>query len=1033
MRIGTSTFTTNLLTELNKLTAQQVRLSEQLSTLSKINKADDNPLAFGEITQVQSRARGMESYRSNLDRAEMISDLNKNSLGLLQASVKEAVKAATLLNTTLTDKDAMKRNVNFLDTLIEQAIFAANTKNGEDSLFAGSHFNVDAFNISKNTNGNATFAVGIIRQDVGGKEPKLVTGNYYRIENATGVDFRLAGAEKNDAGTVFQYNGTAIDWIPGSGSALTAVSANINEAGKKKLIEGRAYEIVKLGKNSELRNSGATVNKVGAQFIYNGKLPTTWDGAELAALVTDYERPISEKEYTPYEFYRITSGSETAFDENAVVPVISDVFQYNGTPVTDTTASAVKLVSIVEEGNKKDLVIGQLYQIVDSDGTFAGGGAPVSAQTGDIFQYDGTSITSWGAGKLIPVNANNDVFYHAGDTGPLVEGEFYRIRGSGDNFADLSTPPNDGTIGRVFQYNGNAVNFGAGQLSPLDADIDPSNLSGSDIGEAFIVVGGNATLTGGGAGLTAKAGTRFIYDGTAFQPEDFGGATLTRLSDDVNVKSLKQENLYKIAKAGNAGNELPNLTKGDSLVAGKTYRIEKLSTDTNFTGVFKESAPYSVGSVVTATGTQPAVWGTAELKSMVVQTADSFTGTALQVGRTYQIATTTAARTETYKLGDSNALIVGETYTITNNGSKADFSAVATADTIDGTQYPNTGKIFKAENVTSSSVVNFDRAVLVEVDSNGKALTGAPITEFLDPSSGLPNLQNGSYYQVVDNGSPMDMTLSGAVSNNTGTTFTYNGTQPTWAYGTLSYDIPASDFTSVGAASNAVGTNFTATSDWPEWGSGATLRTFRGEFAEEADLTDIGASLNDVGTIFNYNGVVPTDSPVIDAGSVLFGYKREVLAAEYAGSSTNAEGFYIAENLKMSPYADAEDNLRFADAINSMVSLREAFKLASEANVNDAASRFASQERLSESGRLIDIASKDIEISVGNVEMNAMLFKLASDKDDRIYKNIGDIVDKRKGVDQAQMMTQLNEAYSAYQMALQTGSQIGRSNLFDYL
>lgn len=1028
MRVATSTLNTNLLNELSKLTAQQTRLSTQLATQSKVTKANDNPLAYSEITQLQSRARGMHSFRANLDRAQMVSDLSKTSLGLLDAAVKESVKAATLLNTSLDDKPTMQGNVRLLDTLIEQAILAVNTKNGKESLFAGSNFNTTAFNVARDVQGKTTLAIGGIRQDVGGIPPKLVKGNYYRIENVSGVDFTVAGAAKNEAGVVFEYTGEPIDWIPGSGASLTAVSANIKESNAKDLIVGRAYEITKLGTSSEFRNSGAPVNKVGAQFIYNGKLPANWNGAELAALVMDYENPIRSQDYEPYEFYRVNSGTAAAFDDNSVIPVITNVFQYNGTPITEENASAVKLASLVQEGNARDLVVGEFYQIVDSDGTFAGGGAPAGAQTGDVFEYDGTAVSTWGSAKLIPVNADDASFFFVGNPGPLVEGEYYQIRNTGgDNFANLSTPPNAGTVGTVFQYNGQAITFGAGIVSPLDASIDPGDLGAADIGEAFVVVGGNSTLTGGGAGLTAKPGTRFVYDGTGFQPADFGGATLTRLTEDPNAKALRQDKLYTIGHSSPAGSELPNLKQGDTLVAGKTYRIESISTASDFTGAFVEAAPYSVGDIVTATGAQPVTWDTAELKSLVLQTVEPITGELLEVGKSYQIASTTQAQSVSLGLKDTAFLMEGQQYTITHNGSDADFSSVG------GSQAPNLGDIFTAAGVVPGSPVNFGDAILVEVDINGDPVSGQPIVEFIDPDTGNPTLTNGTRYQVVDNGSATDFTRSGATDNRVGTTFTYNGVQPEWGSASLNFNIPASDFTAVGAPNNAVGTSFTATNDWPEWGNGATLNFYRPEFSQEADLTDIGAARSEAGVTFNYNGNEPVFDNINGEGSVFFGYKREVLAVEYAGSKTNSEGYTIAENVKLSPYSQASDNARFADAINAMMQLRDAFQMAVDADTNDSAARFAAQQRLSEAGRLIDLTSEDVTIAIGNLEMNELALQTAANRDDALFKNFGDIVDKRKGIDTAQVMTQLNQSYNAYQTAIETGSQIGRTNLFDFI
>lgn len=1040
MRIGTTTFSTNLLNELNRLNQHQTKLSERLSTQSKVNKVGDSPLAYAEITQYQSRSRAMQSYRANLDRAQLISNLSKQSVNLLKSALAESIDAATLLNTTIKDSERMQGNVDLMNMLIDQALLAINTKEGEDSLFAGSHVKVDqAFNIARDDDDNVMVEIGGIRQELGDPPPQLIQGNYYRIEDSNGVDFRVAGADSNEIGTVFEYNGQDIDWIPGSGAALTPVSANIKESSKDRLVEGRAYEIVAIGDNTELRDSGASVNALGHQFVYNGKFPTTWDGLELAALVTDYDEPITEHELEAYEYYRIVEGSTTAFENVATTGILDNQhFQYNGQPLSseDDEGGVVKLAKPLQQGEEAFLVSGQAYQIIDSDGTFAGGGAPLGAQTGDVFIYDeNQAITDWGDAKLLPIELDQGAAVAAG---PLVDGQQYYINqlGGSTNFADLSVPPNDGQIGTVFTYSsaGTPVpDFGTGgELVPLEASVDPGSLTLLEVGQPYAVVGGNGTLTGGGAGINAQPGTRFIYDGTTFQPADFGGATLTPLTDDPNADSdLVLNNLYKVGYLGRAGMELPALSDGDELIAGKTYRVESLGDSTNFLtsggANIGNPQPTQVGDIFVANGAQPADFDGAQLKPMVLQTADTISGSELEVGRSYQIKTSTAAGSREYILGETHYLSEGLQYTITDNGSSADFSAV----TVGGTGVkPDVGTIIQINGAydpnTDAASVNYADAVLVEVDASGGVIDSTPVTDAV-------NLKAGSFYQIVDNGSQADFTLSGAPNNNTGTTFTYNGIGPAWGSGKLQFDYPASDFTAVGAPDNNAGTSFTATDEIPEWGQGAELYVYRPEFTQEADLTDIGALVNEIGEIFNYNGSAPVFDNANGAGTTLFGYKREVAAAEYAGSDTNAEGFTIAQDIKMSPYSLASDNQRFADVINSMISLREAFQMAADADPDDEVAFWASRERLSEAAQALGDAQGDVNVAAGNMDMNDLELEIAANKDDHLYNNLQDIIDQRKAVDQAELITKITQAETAYETALSTGAQLGRLNLFDFL
>ena len=130
MRIATPTFTNNLLTELDKLSRQQQRLQIQLSSQTRIHNAEDNPLGFANIVQTESRERSLVTYRENLNRAEYISELSQNYLGLLSRALNEAINVSNIENISLNDTGRMDANVQLLNNLIEQAIVALKAKSG---------------------------------------------------------------------------------------------------------------------------------------------------------------------------------------------------------------------------------------------------------------------------------------------------------------------------------------------------------------------------------------------------------------------------------------------------------------------------------------------------------------------------------------------------------------------------------------------------------------------------------------------------------------------------------------------------------------------------------------------------------------------------------------------------------------------------------------------------------------------------------------------------------------------------------------
>lgn len=290
MRVTSNTFPETLIGHLQRLEREQVRLHDQLSTGQRVRAPSDNPVVMGEVKELESTQRQMVSYRRNLDRAMFLNDFTTQHTNYIGSLTKESLQTAQLYSTTVAEPATMAGYATLINNMLEQVFDTANAKNGNEYIFSGTTLLTQPFEASRDQQGRIASNASVTMR-VGGTPPTLAVGTTYRIDNALGVDFTAGGAPNNNIGTTFVYNGGALNWGAGGPAALTALAPTITEANQNELILGRAYQIA--GNGGNFLNSGASANANGTQFIYNGKLPAAWNGAELIPLEIDYENPMT--------------------------------------------------------------------------------------------------------------------------------------------------------------------------------------------------------------------------------------------------------------------------------------------------------------------------------------------------------------------------------------------------------------------------------------------------------------------------------------------------------------------------------------------------------------------------------------------------------------------------------------------------------------------------------------------------------------------------------------------------------------------
>ena len=102
MRVSTQMYPQSLLNQLNKLTAQQQTLQNQVSTGLRVQEASDDPAAARKMIQWQTDIASLNQFRKNIAAQQDLANMNRGvieSLNQISTRVNElAIKSAVQKN-----------------------------------------------------------------------------------------------------------------------------------------------------------------------------------------------------------------------------------------------------------------------------------------------------------------------------------------------------------------------------------------------------------------------------------------------------------------------------------------------------------------------------------------------------------------------------------------------------------------------------------------------------------------------------------------------------------------------------------------------------------------------------------------------------------------------------------------------------------------------------------------------------------------------------------------------------------------------
>ena len=152
MRIASNTVNDSIVRQIQHLGTSQAKLQNQVATGLRISQPEDDPAAVGRVINLESEQRQLAQYQANAQRALEISQASYSGLQSLKKVSNRATEIGTLGAGAISDASA-KAYASEVNQLIEQTVQFANTRFGNDYLFAGTALTTAPFAATRDAAG----------------------------------------------------------------------------------------------------------------------------------------------------------------------------------------------------------------------------------------------------------------------------------------------------------------------------------------------------------------------------------------------------------------------------------------------------------------------------------------------------------------------------------------------------------------------------------------------------------------------------------------------------------------------------------------------------------------------------------------------------------------------------------------------------------------------------------------------------------------------------------------------------------------
>lgn len=155
MRVATSTISDNIVRQIQALGGQQAKLQTQVATGQRLFQPEDDPAAVGRLLNLESERRQIGQYTRNADRALQVSQASFAGLRGIK-NISDRVGEIGTLGTGALSAESFQAYAAEADQLLEQSLQLANTRFGNDYIFAGTAVDTPPFVAARDAQGKIT-------------------------------------------------------------------------------------------------------------------------------------------------------------------------------------------------------------------------------------------------------------------------------------------------------------------------------------------------------------------------------------------------------------------------------------------------------------------------------------------------------------------------------------------------------------------------------------------------------------------------------------------------------------------------------------------------------------------------------------------------------------------------------------------------------------------------------------------------------------------------------------------------------------
>lgn len=223
MRITNNTVSESIVTQIQNLGTQQAKLQTQVATGQRIFQPEDDPAAVGRVLDLQTEQRKIAQFQNNAARALEVSQASFSGLQAIKTVSDRANEISTLGSGTL-NPSQMQAYGSEVNQLIEQTLQLANTRFGNDYIYAGTAVDSAPFTATRDAQGNVTavaYAGNSTQPQIPLSETATVAANTSGTTNLGLRDFLNQLVSLRDA-----LNG-------GNAPAVTATQTNLTSSEDK--------------------------------------------------------------------------------------------------------------------------------------------------------------------------------------------------------------------------------------------------------------------------------------------------------------------------------------------------------------------------------------------------------------------------------------------------------------------------------------------------------------------------------------------------------------------------------------------------------------------------------------------------------------------------------------------------------------------------------------------------------------------------------------------------------------------------------